>query len=68
MEVTVGIKNEALALIDDELAELEEQLQKIYAQEATEYCDTDGIHPLDKGYNQAYIPLIRKALQMGTDK
>jgi lysophospholipase L1-like esterase len=34
----------------------------------TEYCDTDGIHPLDKGYNQAYIPLIRKALQLGTSK
>lgn len=34
----------------------------------TEYCDTDGIHPLDKGYNQAYIPLIRKALQLGTAK
>lgn len=35
---------------------------------STEYCDTDGIHPLDKGYNQAYIPLIRQALQLGTAK
>lgn len=34
----------------------------------TEYCDSDGIHPLDKGYNQAYLPLIRKALQIGTEK
>lgn len=35
---------------------------------STEYCDTDGIHPLDKGYNQAYIPLIRAALRLGTSK
>ena len=33
MEVTVGIKDEALALIE-ELAELEEQLQKGYVQAA----------------------------------
>lgn len=33
-----------------------------------EYCDDDGIHPLNKGYENAYLPLIRKALQIGTEK
>lgn len=34
----------------------------------TEYCDADGIHPLNKGYEAAYLPLIKRALQLGTEK
>lgn len=34
----------------------------------TEYCDSDGIHPLNKGYEAAYLPLIKRALQLGTEK
>lgn len=33
-----------------------------------EYCDDDGIHPLNKGYENAYLPIIRQALQIGTEK
>lgn len=34
----------------------------------TQYVNSDGIHPLDLGYREGYIPLIRKALGIGTVK
>ena len=35
---------------------------------ATDYCDYDGVHPLEYGYKQAYIPLIREAIKVATRK
>lgn len=32
------------------------------------YVDHDGVHPLDLGYVEGYLPLMRKALQIGTHK
>ena len=34
----------------------------------TDYVNIDGIHPLDYGYRQGYIPLIRQAIETGTKK
>ncbi len=35
----------------------------------TDYCDNDGVHPLEYGYQQVYIPLVRAALfECGTRK
>ena len=32
------------------------------------WCDDDGVHPLEQGYLNAYVPLIRKALITATRK
>lgn len=32
------------------------------------YVDKDGIHPLDKGYKEGYLPFVREALRKGTHK
>lgn len=32
------------------------------------YVNDDGVHPLDLGYVEGYLPLMRKALQIGTHK
>lgn len=32
------------------------------------YCDSDGVHPLALGYQEAYMPLIRQALNTATTK
>ncbi len=34
----------------------------------TEYCDSDGVHPLAYGYKECYVPLVKKALGIGTVK
>lgn len=34
----------------------------------TDYVDSDGIHPLDYGYREGYVPLIRQAIGIGTVK
>ena len=33
-----------------------------------EYVDSDGVHPLAKGYLEGYVPLIREAIRIGTVK
>ena len=35
---------------------------------ADEYVNNDGIHPLDRGYRECYVPLIEQALRIGTNK
>lgn len=32
------------------------------------YVDNDGVHPLDLGYREGYVPLVRKALVTATHK
>ena len=32
------------------------------------YVDNDGVHPLDLGYREGYVPLVRKALVIATHK
>ena len=32
------------------------------------YVDNDGVHPLDLGYREGYVPLVRKALALATHK
>ena len=34
----------------------------------TQFVDSDGTHPLNLGYLEGYVPLVRKALQIGTHK
>lgn len=34
----------------------------------TEYVNTDGVHPLDYGYRQGYVPLVAQAIGIGTVK
>ena len=34
----------------------------------TQYVDKDGLHPLALGYREAYIPLVRQAIGIGTKK
>ena len=33
---------------------------------ATDFCDADGVHPLAYGYQQAYLPLIRRAMNVSS--
>lgn len=32
------------------------------------YFDKDGVHPLERGYLEGYVPLIKDAIQIGTQK
>lgn len=32
------------------------------------YFDKDGVHPLNRGYLEGYIPLIRRSIATGTVK
>ena len=32
------------------------------------YFDADGVHPLERGYLEGYVPLIREAIRIGTVK
>ena len=34
----------------------------------TDYTDRDGVHPLQRGYLEGYVPLIREAIRVGTVK
>lgn len=34
----------------------------------TDYVNIDGVHPLDFGYREGYVPLIRQAIGIGTVK
>lgn len=34
----------------------------------TQYVNSDGIHPLDLGYREGYVPLVRQAIEIGTKK
>lgn len=34
----------------------------------THYFDSDGVHPLERGYVEGYVPLIREAIRTGTVK
>lgn len=43
-------------------------INTLYSEYLTGYVGSDGIHPLEKGYKEAYVPLINKALAIGTVK
>ena len=34
----------------------------------TDFVDADGVHPLERGYLEGYVPLIREAIRIGTVK
>lgn len=36
--------------------------------DTTNYFDRDGVHPLERGYLEGYVPLIREAIRTGTVK
>ena len=37
-------------------------------EDLTRYFDADGVHPLERGYLEGYVPLIREAIRIGTVK
>lgn len=37
-------------------------------EDLTRYFDADGVHPLERGYLEGYVPLIREAIRTGTVK
>ena len=43
-------------------------INTLYSEYIAGYVSTDGIHPLEMGYKEAYVPLINKALAIGTVK
>ena len=43
-------------------------INTLYSEYMTGYVGADGIHPLEQGYKEAYVPLIKKALAIGTVK
>lgn len=62
----IDIYNESM--LDTKFSEYRAQTESWHDANADDYCDYDGVHPLAYGYQQAYVPLVREALGIGTEK
>ena len=61
----IDIYNESM--LDTKFSEYRAQAESWHDANADDYCDYDGVHPLAYGYQQASVPLVKNALEIGTE-